>query len=59
MNIFKRLFGKKQKAEEKKQECWYNNAHEIAESNLGAPLENANMSNNVLEYTTAKNAAQK
>ena len=59
MNIFKKLFGKKKKVEEKKPESWYNNAHEMAESNLGAPLENANMSNNVLEYTIAKNAAQK
>ena len=32
MNIFKKLFGKKKKVEEKKQESWYNNAHEMAES---------------------------
>lgn len=45
MNVFKRLykkiFGEKQQVEEKKQECWYNNAHEDASSKLGTPLENS------------------
>jgi hypothetical protein len=31
MNIFKKLFRKKEK-EEKKEECWYNNEHEKGEA---------------------------
>ena len=35
MNFLKKLFSKKQKSEEipeKKNECWYNNAHELGEA---------------------------
>ena len=35
MNFLKKLFTKKQKSEqipEKKNECWYNNAHELGEA---------------------------
>ena len=47
MNFLKKLFSKKQKNEEipeKKNECWYNNAHESVESSLGIPMEGAALS---------------
>ncbi|MBR2971313.1 MAG: hypothetical protein IKC61_00125 [Clostridia bacterium] len=42
MNIFKKLFGKNKKVKksEQEQQCWYNNAHESATSQLGVPIEN-------------------
>lgn len=53
MNIFKKLFGKKKrKAEEKKPECWYNNAHEqpaplwSAPSDPGSPWSDNSVDNN-------------
>ena len=54
MNFFKKLFSRKNKSKAKKQEdeCWYNNAHEKAESNLGEPLENV-VSPNRAYYTTS------
>lgn len=46
MNIFKKLFGKKKKKEEKKPECWYNNAHEEGEAKKGAiPMDAAGSPN--------------
>lgn len=57
MNIFKKLFSKINKKKVKKQEdeCWYNNAHEKAESNLGEPLENV-VSANSAYYVTSFDA---
>ena len=40
MNIFKKLFSKKNKPtqkEEKKAECWYNNANELSSENYQDP----------------------
>ncbi len=59
MNIFKKLFGKKKKVEEKKQECWYNNAHEGSCGNADALPCDVNGGASMMEYTTAKNIAQK
>ena len=60
MNILKLLFGKKKKAEqEKEQECWYNNAHEGSVVNADALPCDAVGSMNQMEYTVAKNIAQK
>lgn len=60
MNIFQKLFGKKKKAEqEKKEECWYNNAHEGSLGHADALPGDASVSLNQMEYTVAKNIAQK
>ena len=61
MNLFKKIFGKakKNKTEEPKQECWYNNAHEQAESNLGEPMEAAPVSANWLDFATVNKIKKK
>jgi hypothetical protein len=60
MNIFKKLFGKKEEAEqEKKQECWYNNAHEGSAGYAEALPCDVNGGLSQMEYTVAKNIAQK
>ena len=62
MKFLKKLFTKKQKSEEipeKKTECWYNNAHESVESNLGIPMEGAALSSdNAFENAVTQNIAQ-
>lgn len=45
MNIFKKLFGKSKSQVEKKEECWYNNAHEKERSIWNEPLDGAALSN--------------
>ena len=63
MNIFEKIFKKKSKkkdAPEEKQECWYNNAHESAESTLGEPLEGAALAGpNQFEISVTKSNAMK
>lgn len=53
MNIFKKLFGKK-KEEEKKPECWYNNAHEEGEAARNSMPEGAAGSPNAHEAALTK-----
>lgn len=52
MNVFKKLFGKKKKKaveQEKKQESWYNNAHENGASVLTPGMLSDAGSNNSFE----------
>jgi len=58
MGIFKKIFNKSKKEEEKKEECWYNNAHEQGQIPSASPLE-APCSQNSYLYSTAKQAAKK
>ena len=60
MGILKKLFSKKQKSEgipEKKNECWYNNAHEQGEHHDAVPMDAAG-SVNSFEYGVAKSNAK-
>lgn len=63
MNIWKKLFGKKDKKEDKqenKTDCWYNNVHESAESAPWEPLEGPTSPNgSYLDMGITKNIAQK
>lgn len=59
MSIFKKLLVRKSKKIEKdpetKNECWYNNVNEMADSKNGEPLEGAALSgSNQFEYSVAK-----
>ena len=56
--MFERIF-KKKKVEEKKQECWYNNAHEGSAGNADALPCDVNGGASMMEYTVAKSIAQK
>lgn len=60
MNFLKKLFGRRKKAEqEKRQECWYNNAHEKGEAvRSGMPV-GAGGSENIFENATAQYVAQR
>ena len=58
MKLFERIF-KKKKVEEKKQECWYNNAHEGSAGNADALPCDVNGGASMMEYTVAKSIAQK
>ena len=63
MGVFKNLLHLKPKIikqePEKKTECWYNNAHESVESNLGIPMEGAALSSdNAFENAVTQNIAQ-
>ena len=58
MNFFKKII-KKKKKEENKQECWYNNAHEGSAGNAEALPCDVNGGASMMEYTIAKNIAQK
>ena len=54
-NFFKKLFGKEEKALEKKQEPWYNNAHEngssvILPSDLASAGSNNSFENGVAQF---------
>ena len=56
MNIFKKIFKKraKGKKEEKKNECWYNNAHENGEAiKNSAPIESGGSMNAYEAHATS------
>ena len=58
MNFLKKLFSKKQKSEEipeKKNECWYNNAHEQGENRNVPPMDAVGV--NQFECGQTKNSA--
>ena len=58
MNIFKKLFSKKQKSQEpspKEPECWYNNIHEQGENRNVPPMDAVGV--NEFEYGQTKNSA--
>ena len=58
MNIFKKLFSKRKKKEEKKPECWYNNYHERTKTEW-VPLEDGALAGeNQYLYATAQQAAK-
>lgn len=59
MSIFKKFLKLKpkiQEAPEKKEECWYNNAHEQGENHDALPMDAAG-SVNLFEYGQTKNSA--
>lgn len=58
MGIFKKLFKRKKKVEEKKAECWYNNYHEQKKDKWEEPIEGASCSPNSGLYATAQQAAK-
>lgn len=60
MNIFKKLFTKKQENQEhsvKDSECWYNNIHEQGENRNVPPMDAVGV--NQFEYGQAKRNASK
>ncbi len=60
MNIFKKLFSKGKKEEQKQEECWYNNHHEKEKGTSGEPLEGVGLcGENSYLYATAQQAAKK
>ena len=59
MSIFKKLFKRKEK-EEKKAECWYNNAHELP-AEKWVPWEESGAgpkNDNLMWYSSAMQAAK-
>ena len=62
MCIFKKIFSKFKKKKEQEvsqEECWYNNAHESAERNLGEPMEATPTSANWLDFATVNQIKKK
>jgi hypothetical protein len=62
MNICKKLFGKKEKNEqkEKSKECWYNNVNEDTSSKLGVPMEGVALSDpDQIDFAATKTIAMK
>ena len=60
MNFLKKLFGRRKKAEqEKRQECWYNNAHEKGDAVLGSVPFGVGGSNNSHENADTQFVARR
>lgn len=60
MSLFKKLFGKKKKEKEKKQECWYNNYQRDKDGTFKEPIDGAALSGaNSYEFSYAKSVAMK
>ena len=63
MSIFKKIEQKKKEKKEKeaaREECWYNNSHEIAESKLGEFMDDpCPASSNWLDFATTNKIAKK
>ena len=59
MKVIEKILGKKDKKEEKKEECWYNNAHELPKDKwVETPEGGAFSSPNSYFYSTAQQAAK-
>ena len=59
MKAIKKVLDKKDKKEEKKEECWYNNAHEMPHDKWVEPPEGGALASpNSYFYSTAQQAAK-
>lgn len=57
MNIFKRIFGKKDK--EKENECWYNNHHEKKRKRWSEPVDGAGLTENQFDQAVVNQIAKR